>query len=58
METGRKPESGVFSLCGGGHCCPTVDFTDPNYVILEDDFGGQVKITWDQWSELKRSFFS
>lgn len=52
-------EEGVVTLaCGGGDCCPTVDFTNPEKVVLKDDFGGKVQLTRKQWSDLKDGFIS
>lgn len=51
-------ETGIVRLCGVQGCCPTVDFTDPQKVVLKDDFGGQVQLTLDQWQDLKAKFAS
>lgn len=50
------PEKDVVTLCGVQGCCPTVDFNDPEIVVLKDDFGGQVKLTRNQWTDLKTKF--
>jgi len=50
------PEKGIVKLCGTQGCCPTVDFTNPQEVVLKDDFGGQVKLTSEQWQDLKTRF--
>jgi hypothetical protein len=47
---------GMVKLCGVKGCCPTVDFTDPEKVVLADDFGGKVQLTREQWTELKTRF--
>jgi len=49
-------EKGVVTLCGVQSCCPTVDFTDPQKVLIKDDFGGQVQLTSAQWDDLKAKF--
>lgn len=49
-------EKGVIKLCGVQGCCPTVDFTDPQKVVLKDDFGGYVQLTQVQWKDLKARF--
>lgn len=54
----RTPEKGTVKLCGVQGCCPSVDFTDPQKVVLKDDFGGQVQLTRDQWQDLKARFAS
>lgn len=52
----RVPETGVVRLCCSSSCCPTVDFTDPDVVTIKDDFGGEVKLTRDQWHEMWAKF--
>lgn len=54
----QTTEKGTVKLCGVQGCCPTVDFTDPQKVVLCDDFGGQVQLTRDQWQDLKARFIS
>lgn len=54
----RTPEKGIVKLCGVQGCCPTVDFTDPQKVVLKDDFDGQIQLTQDQWQDLKVRFAS
>lgn len=49
-------EKGVVTLCGVQGCCPTVDFTSPDEVVLRDDHGGTVKLTRAEWAELKQTF--
>ena len=56
MTPQRTPEMGTVKLCGVQGCCPTVDFTDPEKVVLADDFGGKVQLTREQWTELKTRF--
>jgi hypothetical protein len=56
MAPGRVPEQGVVTLCGVQGCCPTVDFTNPQKVVLRDDHGGQVQLTPQEWAELKSKF--
>jgi len=56
--TQRTLEKGTVKLCGTQGCCPTVDFTDPQKVVLKDDFGGQVQLTQVQWQDLKARFAS
>lgn len=36
----------------GSSCCPTVESTEEGYEI-KDDFGGNVKLTKDQFTMLK-----
>ncbi len=55
MSRGSYSEKGVITLCGD-NCCPEVDFTQTDFVLIRDDFGGQVKLTKRQWSEMKRVF--
>lgn len=52
----RDDETGIVKLCGDGGCCPEVDLTDPEEVVLRDDFGGVVRLTKEQWSELLVKF--
>jgi len=47
---------GTVKLCGVQGCCPTVDFTNPEKIVLTDDFGGTVQLTHEQWAELKARF--
>lgn len=54
----RTPEKGIVKLCGVQGCCPSVDFTDPQMVVLKDDFDGQIQLTQDQWQDLKTKFAS
>jgi len=51
-------EKGIVKLCGVQGCCPTIDFTDPQKVVLKDDFGGHVQLTQVQWQDLKARFAS
>ncbi len=51
-------EKGIIKLCGECQSCPEVDLTDPDIVLIRDDFGGQVKLTRWQWGEMKRIFFA
>ncbi len=55
-EDYESPEQGVITLCGVQGCCPTVDFTQADEVILRDDHGGQVRLTRAEWAELKQKF--
>lgn len=50
-------EIGKVTLCGAQGCCPTVDFTNPEEVVFRDDFGGKVRLTRQEWEELKVKFF-
>ncbi len=56
MVNQRSPEQGKILLCGVQGCCPSIDFTDPNAVVLKDDFGGKVQLTPEQWADLKAKF--
>lgn len=56
MTHQHTPEMGTVKLCGVQGCCPTVDFTDSEKVVLADDFGGKVQLTREQWTELKTMF--
>lgn len=58
MTPQRTPEMGTVKLCGVQGCCPTIDFTDSEKVVLQDDFGGKVQLTREQWTELKTRFTS
>lgn len=41
----------VVTLCGVQGCCPTVELgTDE--IVLRDDFGGTVRLTKPQWTDL------
>ena len=41
----------VFTLCGVQGCCPSLEFSDQG-VTIKDDFGGEVRLTDDQWLDL------
>lgn len=56
MTSKRVPEQGQVVLCAVQGCCPTVNFTDPQRVVLTDDFGGRVQLTHEQWQDLKGKF--
>ncbi len=56
MSKGSYSEKGVITLCGSCQSCPEVDFTQIGFVLIRDDFGGQVKLTKQQWSEMKKVF--
>lgn len=56
LSDGESPEKGVVVLCGERGCCPEVDFTFFGKVILRDDLGGRVKLTLEQWEDLKERF--
>lgn len=56
MTSQRTPEMGMVKLCGAKGCCPTIDFTDSEKIILKDDFGGKVELTREQWADLKARF--
>ena len=56
MPPRRTPETGMVKLCGLQDGCPTVDFSDPEKVVVADDFGGKVQLTREQWTELKTRF--
>jgi hypothetical protein len=43
----------VITLCHTDDCCPTLQF-GPDGVLIEDDFGGSVRLTPEQWSDLVR----
>lgn len=49
-------EQGKIPLCAVSNCCPAVDFTQPNAVILTDDHGGKVTLTPAEWEFLKAKF--
>lgn len=34
----------VIKLCCGGRGCPTIEKKDTKYIIIKDDFGGQITI--------------
>ncbi|PIP30452.1 hypothetical protein COX25_04630 [bacterium (Candidatus Howlettbacteria) CG23_combo_of_CG06-09_8_20_14_all_37_9] len=56
MNDRRVSEKDIVTLCGVQGCCPTIDFTDSQNVILKDDFGGRVQLTRNEWEELKTKF--
>lgn len=56
LSDGESPEKGIVALCGDRGCCPEIDFTFPGKVILRDDRGGRVKLTMEQWEDLKTRF--
>jgi len=56
MGKENTPEVGIIRLCGTQGCCPTVDFTSPRMVVLKDDFGGEVKLTSEQWRDMMSRF--
>ncbi|MGH2732334.1 MAG: hypothetical protein ACRDJF_06715 [Actinomycetota bacterium] len=41
----------TVTLCHTEKCCPTLRF-EPDGVVLEDDFGGKVRLTPEQWADL------
>lgn len=51
-------EEGIVKLCAVNGCCPSVDFTDPNKVVLQDDLGGKVQLSREEWQDLKTKFAS
>ena len=51
-------ETGTLTLCGVQGCCPTVNFDNPEEVVIRDDHNGVVKLTRAEWGELKTSFGS
>lgn len=57
MAKDREPEEvGKVTLCGVQGCCPTVDFTDAEKVVITDDHGGKVQLTNLEWADLKAKF--
>ena len=42
----------VILLCGKDDCCPKLTI-DKNRVEIDDDFGGRVRLTSEQFSLLK-----
>ena len=53
-QTTKRIELREVVLCGTSGCCPTVTFND-NEVVIKDDFGGLVKLTDEQFKELKKT---
>lgn len=43
----------VVLMCGKKDCCPTVSLSK-NQVVIEDDFGGRVKLTQKQFALFKK----
>lgn len=43
-ETNYKIKNGKVLLCCGKANCPSVEISEENYIVIKDDFGGQVKI--------------
>ena len=42
----------VILFCGKGDCCPVITLREKD-IIIEDDFGGKVKLTKEQFEVLK-----
>lgn len=42
----------TIKLCGKARCCPVLTIDD-NEIIIEDDFGGSVVMTKEEFEELK-----
>lgn len=53
-DEATEAKTGVLTLCGVQGCCPTVDFTNPNEIVMRDDHGGMVRLTQAEWGELKQ----
>ena len=34
-----------ITLCGRGRCCPVVTFKDMDNILIDDDYGNQIRIT-------------
>ncbi len=51
MADGTKK---VVTLCGSQGCCPKVEIAADGNVEIKDDFGGTVKLTKEQWQELRQ----
>jgi hypothetical protein len=49
-----ETENGILTLCGVQGCCPTVDFNDPEDIVIRDDHGGEVRLTRAEWGELAK----
>jgi len=51
-----EPIKTVVAQCAPPHCkCPTIDIFD-NYVIIKDDYRGEVILTFDQFESLYEGF--
>ncbi len=48
-------KNGTVTLCAGQKCCPVISKEKEGYSI-KDDFGGEVKLTADQWEMLGSIF--
>lgn len=54
MKTNAVQErKGIVTLCGSSGCCPTVDFSQKDVVIIRDDFGGHVMLSNKEWAALQ-----
>ncbi len=42
-----------FILCGGGGCCPTVEFKEKE-ILIKDDYGNCVRLSKKQWNDLTK----
>lgn len=49
-------EKGRIPLCATQNCCPAVDFTQQDKVVITDDYGGKVTLTRSEWDYLKTKF--
>jgi len=53
-ESKSKDGHKVFTLCGTTGCCPTITIGDNGEHIINDDFGGMVILTQEQFIMLKK----
>ena len=43
-------------LCGGRRCCPTVSILDDENILIDDDWGNQIRVTKEDIKELVNQY--